>query len=312
MYMKTQRFTYRLLSLTFVFATMSVYAQKDIVTIYRPTSGLNDSTDQGGLQGGKETFANEFSRSTNYAAGIHLYSEPTSNCNYTKVNGYIQFDVTTLPKEVDSIFVGFTHYPHTDYCYSHCAADYYFSVVTEPWYEQELTYNKQPAFETATFYGPIPIRFPNNLGLREYNITETYKLWRNGTVPNYGFVIHSPSVGCNNASARFLVYSSDDEVETNRPYLKIYYKDNSSSINENDLPEDKVFVYTNPTNNQIVISGLLLKSSIRIFNSEGKELYSQTTDQSVLSVPSNKFSKGIYIIMISNSVYSTAKKLILN
>ncbi|HEU4718079.1 MAG TPA: DNRLRE domain-containing protein, partial [Bacteroidia bacterium] len=201
-------------------AAFSVTAQQNI-TVYQPGPGMNDSTDQGGLNGGKDTWDYDGMPGSNYAQDIYFYATPISNCNQTHVRCYIQFDLSTLPFNPDSVFFGVTHYDHTSYCYSNCDADFYFHAITSPWYEQTLTYYNTPSIDTA-FYGPINITFPNSFGQREYNITAMYNLWKDGVVPNYGFEIESNTVGCNNAAVMFYAHSSDDTSAAARPYLKVY------------------------------------------------------------------------------------------
>jgi len=79
--------------------------------------------------------------------------------------------------------------------------------------------------EGAAAYGPIKITFPNDFKTKEYDITTIYRNWKNGSVPNYGLAIYSPTVGCNNAAVVFNVHSSDDPDQSLRPYLRILASD---------------------------------------------------------------------------------------
>ena len=63
-----------------------------------------------------------------------------------------------------------------------------------------LTQQNEPTEDTSSFYGPIPISFPNDYQIQEYNITSAYNAWKTGALPNYGFTVYSPNVGCNNAA----------------------------------------------------------------------------------------------------------------
>jgi|GEM_PF-1634236 len=200
-----------------VLGMCQVLAQSPI--IFRPGPGLNDGTDQGGIAGGKDAFVYQGATTTNYGDDPQLVALPISDCNATHFVGYIQFDLTSLPAVVDSVFVVFKHYPETSYCYSGCNADFYFARVLAPWNEMTINYDNQPAHDTA-FYGPVNISFPNDFGERAYNITSAYNLWKSGTVQNYGMAIYSTTITCNNAAISFDVHSSDDTA--NRPYLKIY------------------------------------------------------------------------------------------
>ena len=203
--------------IVFLIPTMS-HAQSEI--IFRPGPGLNDGSDDGSANAGKDTSVYGNAPSTNYGSELTIWGYPVSNCNPANSKAYIQFDLATLPADVEQVFLGVTHYPHDTYCYSNCNADFYFYPVTAPWNEMTLTYDTMPS-ETVQVYGPINITFPNDFGNMEYDITDVYRNWKNNVLPNYGLAIYSPTVGCNNAAVAFSVHSSDDPDENLRPYLKI-------------------------------------------------------------------------------------------
>ena len=213
----------------FLIPTMS-HAQSEI--ILRPGPGLNDGSDNGSANAGKDTMVSGSTPSTNYSSDPHLVGTPVSNCNPAMGKAYIQFDLATLPADVEQVLLGVTHEPHTSNCYSNCDADFYFYPVSEPWSEMTLTYDSMPS-EAAQVYGPINISFPNEFGLREYDITNIYRNWKNNVLPNYGLAIYSPTIGCNNAAVMFYVHSSDDPDENLRPYLKIIRTTVSDDFNDN-------------------------------------------------------------------------------
>lgn len=208
-----------LLLAPFLFSVM-LQAQQTVIT-FKPSAGANDGSDQGGMTSGKDAFIYEGDPALNYGSNPSMVALPISNCNSTHAVAYIQFDVSSLPSTVDSVVFGVTHPDHTNYCLSNCNADFYFARITSAWDEMTVNYQSPPSTDTA-FYGPINISFPNSFGTREYNITSTYLLWKNGTVPNNGFSIYSTTVGCNNAAVYFGSSTSDDTTVALRPYLKVY------------------------------------------------------------------------------------------
>jgi hypothetical protein len=194
--------------------------QADI--FFQPGPGLNDGSDEGSLNGGKDTFISRAYPNNNYGTNLYDYGSPRSTCNPADTIGLIQFDLSTLPENVDKVYLGVTHRPHDWYCYSNCEADFYFYPVTQYWNEMGVTHNSAPAIDTANpVYGPVHIEYPNNFGVREYDITEIYRAWKNGSIPNNGLAIFSPDTGCNNASVTFTLYSSDDSNVSRRPYLRV-------------------------------------------------------------------------------------------
>ncbi len=190
--------------------------------IARPEPGLNDGTDNGTKQSGKDAFGGSSSEAGYNDGGISatIVVTPTSYCNDTKINGFIQFDVTSLPSTVEHVYLGFTHHPHDTYCYSNCNANFYFYPLTSVWQENTVSPSNHPTASPTPAYGPINVTFPNDFGTREYEITDLYQQWKSGSLANYGIEISSPTVGCNNAAVMFNVHSSDSEI-SKRPYLRI-------------------------------------------------------------------------------------------
>lgn len=201
-------------------------AQATSEIIFRPGPGKNNGSDNGSISGGKDTYVSGFydgpndHRNRNFGSEAVIVGTPRTNCNPSETRAYIQFDLSSLPADVQQVFLGVTHFPHTTYCYSNCNADFYFFPVSQSWNETNLSFNTKPTEGTAV-YGPVNITFPNDFKTREYDITGIYRNWKNGSVPNYGLAIYSPTVGCNNAAVSFYVHSSDDPDQNVRPYLRI-------------------------------------------------------------------------------------------
>jgi hypothetical protein len=214
-----------------------VSAQQQMI-VFQPGPGLNDGSDDGGAEAGMDTYSHGSDPATNWGASNYFVGTPVSNCNPAMAKQFVRFDLDTLPgsDEVDSVMFGVFHWPHTTYCLSNCDAYFYFYRVTQSWDEMALNWYTEPTWDTAAFYGPIHITFPNDFGNREYNITQAYEDWKNEVYPNYGFMIYSPTIGCNNASVSFLAGSSDDTAATKRPYLRVYYtpEDTSSAVHPAD------------------------------------------------------------------------------
>lgn len=291
------------LSFLSIAVSAALYAQSPV--IFQPGPGQNDSTDQGGLTGGKDAFTNEGAQTTNYAAEAYNFALPVSNCNPTNMNAYIQFDLTGLPSQADSVFFGVTHWDHTSYCYSNCLADFYFAALLSPWYEQTIDYTNAPAHDTA-FYGPITISFPNTFGTREYNITAMYNLWQAGTVPNYGFVIYSPTVGCNNAAVGFYAWSSDDTVLANRPYLKIYQL---SSANPEIAYAPKLAVGPNPANDLLRISCAEKITQVSLYDLRGSLIRTEQLNALQAELSVKDLPEGVYFLRAETAGGTAVRKI---
>jgi len=300
--------------LTAALLLISTFAQaaigkKDTVMIYQPGPGLNDSTDMGGINSGMDSWVYEGNPSTNYKNDMYIITAPISNCNSTHSQGLIRFDLGNLPDTVDSVFVGFTHFEHTSYCYSGCNADFFFARATQPWYENDVSYTNKPTTDTA-FYGPVNVTFPNNFGTREYDITNTYKLWRDSTVPNYGMMIYSNTVTCNNAAVMFYVHTSDDTSIVSRPYLKIYYKvdtgtvDTGTAISKVQF-DSKLKIYPNPAASEVTAALQVQQQGYgwyAITDIAGrvivKEEVQWQTGNNNIRIPLHNLDKGMYFYML--------------
>ena len=186
--------------------------------IFQPGPGLNDGTDDGSINAGKDAVFYDCAGSWS-GTGTTIAGSARSTCNQCSPKAYIQFNISTLPSNVDRVYLGVTHLPHTAYCYSMCAANFYFYPVLTDWNEMALP--STPPEEGSPVFGPLNITFPNDFGSKEYDITEIYKKWKNGTVANHGLAVYSPDQGCNNAAVTWNIYSSDSADAANRPYLKV-------------------------------------------------------------------------------------------
>ncbi|MBE7445851.1 MAG: Ig-like domain-containing protein [Planctomycetia bacterium] len=242
----------------------------DTFQIFRPGPGLNDGTDDGSINAGKDTFFYRCEEEKYYGADYDIIGRPRSTCNPCNDKGYIQFNISTLPDNVARVYLGVTHFSHTDHCYSNCIADFYFYPVLEPW--GEISLPSFPPSEGAAVYGPINIAFPNNFGNKEYNITEVYRQWKSGSIPNNGLVIYSPDGDCNNAATQFSIGSSDNPDVTMRPYLKV--------IPVGADPTPPTVTSTNPANNATKIN---INSSITATFSESMDATTITTNTFILN-----------------------------
>lgn len=206
-----------------VFAMFFIFgcATAQNTIIFQPSGGANNGTDEGTLTGGKDTWENRYTPTLNYGNSVYSLCTPRSTCNQSDYKSYFKFDISTLPDSVSSVVFGVTHIEHTTYCYSNCSADFYFYRCNSAWDEMALVQSNLPSEEPEPFCGPISIQFPNNFGVKEYDITSAYRFWKKNPTSNFGFTIYSPASGCNNASVFFGVKSSDDTIAANRPYLKI-------------------------------------------------------------------------------------------
>lgn len=233
-----------------LFLAQPMIAQTPI--IFQPGPGLNDGTDEGGANGGKDVYIGDWDNITHgIEAGFVTY--PISNCNNTTLISLLKFDVSSLPSEVDSVIMVIHHFAPMAYCYSNCVADFHLGLVMEAWSETTVSFTSPPAIAATPFYSILNHSWDDSLKIKEYNITDVYRDWRDGTVPNHGFEIYSTTVGCNNACVYVGGYTSDDTTNAGeyRPYLKVYTQ--STGIISQLSANMGLRCYPNPASDQIVL-----------------------------------------------------------
>lgn len=300
-FLKNKKMKTRLMcAMLFVLGCLS--AQNTV--IFQPSGGANNGNDEGTLTAGKDSWVNRYAPTENNGYTGSSLASPRTNCNESDYKSYFRFDVTNLPDSVTSVVFGVTHFEHTSYCYSNCSADFYFYLCTSAWDEMTLVQNNLPAEVAEPFCGPISISFPNNFGVKEYDITSAYRYWKKNPSLNYGFTIYSPTVGCNNASVYFGVKTSDDVDEANRPYLKIE-KPSITGLNQSAL---KQAISPNPFNDYIKVNISNL-NSFYFTNIKGQKIdvkYDSSNQQFLTS----HLQKGIYFLHLFIDEKETVVKLI--
>src|SRR3990172_12526649 len=73
------------------------YAQSEI--LFRPGPGLNNGTDEGSVNAGKDALTNgtDGFADTNYGSYPSITGTPDSNCNNAEARAYIKFELSALP-----------------------------------------------------------------------------------------------------------------------------------------------------------------------------------------------------------------------
>lgn len=294
-----------------MFAGWSTSAQQDTI-IFQPSPGQNDGTDDGSEDAGMDTYSDGSNSGANWGASDYVVGTPVSNCNTAMTKQFIQFNLDGLPdgNEVDSVLFGVWHRPHTTYCYSNCDALFYFYRITQSWDEMGVTWYNEPTWDSV-IYGPIHITFPNDFGNREYDITQAYRDWKDEVVPNYGFMIYSPTVDCNNAAVMFLAHSSDDTIASQRPYLKIYKRDTSTAV-EALLSTFNLNVLQTGSILQISAGDVTADGALLLFDITGRLLDASpfTDGRGRLSV--STVSSGPFVLRVVSSQGSAAQVVFVN
>ena len=287
-------------------------------SIFQPGSGLNDGTDEGGLNGGKDTWTYEEQYENNYGDSPSLLAGPPSNCNNTKITGFIQFDLTSLPLAVDSVFLDLYHVPVINYCLGNCDLWFFFAPVTSAWNEMDMYFGNMPSYSTS-FYDSIHFVFPDSGGWHRYNITNQYNDWKSGAQVNYGMAISSNTVGCNNANILFNTLSSDDTTGGGiyRPYLEVYETPNA--VTNTVKTKLKAKVYPNPAQDNLTLSYDLFEPmpvGLRVEGLDGRLWFLQAAIELDEGNHSNtiniaKLAAGIYMLVVETPIGMFREKIVI-
>lgn len=296
------------------FLAQPVEAQTPI--IFQPGPGLNDGTDEGSENGGKDAYMSDADNIAHGTEGT-FYILPISTCNSTSYVSLFQFDVSTLPDAVDSVMLVLSHNNPGTYCYSNCVADFHLAVLTEPWSETTVTFSERPAKESIPFYSLLNQSWDDTLGVKEYDITQTYRNWVNETIPNYGFEYYSSTVGCNNAAVTLYGATSDDTINSgaNRPYLKIYAS--VTGIKSDLSNQISVRCYPNPATDQANLeftTTVAQNITVELLDVTGKLIYSHEYTSAVginkISLPITGVSAGLYFFYLKTNTGIVSGKII--
>lgn len=281
------------------FTITTTFAQSPIV--FQPSAGLNDGTDEGGLYGGKDTWVYDGDPTTNYGNSTTCYSMPLTSCNNTNVRGFLKFDVSTLPAEVDSVHLAVDFFDQTTYCISNCEASFSFNYVDAAWNEMTMTWNDQPTPSEA-FAGPFAVAFPEVGGERHYDVTDAYLAWRSGSRANHGFAIVPLDGSCNNAAIFFGFYSSDDTSAAHEPARLLVYV-NTIGIQEPDAWSG-LRIGPNPATEAVFIEvpSTIGSCHMELMDGSGQLVLQQrpTLAQRTM-VPLHALDAGVYVLRFSSA-----------
>lgn len=115
--------------------------------------------------------------------------------------------------------------------------------------------------------------------------------------------------------ANGLEYSSD--ITDSRNYLinDLGWTINGDSegdcefLSAEDFSASSFKMYPNPTAGEFTVIGLAINSTIKIFDTQGKLMFSQTAQQNQLTLDVSNFASGIYFLQVieSNGALTTKK-----
>jgi hypothetical protein len=196
----------------------------------QPGPGLNDGTDDGSAAKGKDTWINNAYATSPGDQNFYLWN---ISCNSYRGGGLLRFSLDGLPAQN---IVSAKIYMYTSVYFNGSgspwpAGDQQVSVrkLTADWNETTASWGSQPACDPAIIDPHIVTTVGNALPSYEFqdwiafDITDLYKGWANGSVPNYGILFHLDTSVCQNGD-EFTMWTSDYLGDTSlRPKLVVTY-----------------------------------------------------------------------------------------
>lgn len=220
--------------------------------IFQPGPGLNNGTDQGTLDAGKDASVlihdgGQF----NYGNSGWL-NHFASNCNGWNALSFYRFNVSDLPDPTDVISVKLSLY-HTllrayNWGWQSPTTSFSLHPVLADWNEMTVLYTTKPpyggAVATTTVNSSVGRSIPTGQGHHIFfegwatmDITALYNAWKAGAMPNHGVAYRRINVWCENANATWTASSDIIDVPGSpipqqaafRPKLEIRYR--SATVN---------------------------------------------------------------------------------
>jgi len=216
---------------------------------FQPGPGLNDGTDQGTVDAGKDGYTFSLSGGGNGDSGwAHHF---LSTCNNFRSYSYYRFDVEDLPAadDVVSVELHLWHNMNRSYGWPWQASVTKFALheVTSGWEENALRWYAPPS------HVPTPVATadldtshgrPNGGGNTIYfegwksmDVTDLYGRWQAAPVTNKGLMYKRTQAWCENANAEYVAQSDMVDVPESifdtraeyRPKLVITYRSEPSN-----------------------------------------------------------------------------------
>ncbi len=202
----------------------------------QPGPGLNDGSDDGSADKGKDAWATGSFPTTNFGSATTEYFDGKqlhvliSTCNPWTCNAYIQFSLADMPEESIvsaevQVYTVVFRYGGGGWAWQ-VNPIHSLRRVTSDWNEMTLIWDNQPTYDSAVIDShliagvqgqPSGILFE---GWLSYDITELYKGWADSSIPNYGVRFSQDNDMCSNSQDAWIL-SSDWPDSSLRPKLVV-------------------------------------------------------------------------------------------
>ncbi len=215
--------------------------------IFQPCGGLNDGTDDGSVNAGKDAGTWAYSPGSSVYSATSTMEAWISNCNGGTGYTHLEFNLDCLPAAdvVTNVKLRFFLREYTSYWgYTRSTEIWNLLRITQPWNEMGITHSNMPATALYSSFTINPTAgvhtAPTNWTVFafddyvELDVTSLYKDWKNGVVPNYGVSIRPTWIECNNGNTA-RISTSDELVDVaKRPALIIEHTEADTADTDGD------------------------------------------------------------------------------
>ncbi len=227
----------------------------------QPAPGLNNGSDDGSAMAGKDAgflVAYPFGRNNGDGwgdggvqrdGGMHLFN---SNCNTGVYPAFLQFSLANMPTanitKAEIHVYAKAHYNGCGWPFPAGAYQISLRKVTSSWNEMTVSRDTTPTYHSAvidskTFTaigggtnGCPATAYTEFEGWLVFDITNLYKAWANGSVPNHGVVFHLDTQFCQNGDVITLLSSDYADNPARRP--KLVVKTTQPPVSKPAAPSD--------------------------------------------------------------------------
>jgi hypothetical protein len=111
----------------------------------------------------------------------------------------------------------------------------------------------------------------------------------------------------NSMTVKFNVSDLDPLINITEAGIDYFFISNENTLESNVLVNNKIQIYPNPFNDQLLISGAEISSIIQVYNVNGQLLLSENVDNEAFILPTESLKSGIYFVKVKNEVFKVIK-----
>lgn len=111
----------------------------------------------------------------------------------------------------------------------------------------------------------------------------------------------------NSMTVKFNVSDLNPDVNITEAGIDYFFISNENTLDSDILGSNKILIYPNPFNNQLLISGLEIGSDIQVYNVNGQLLLSEKVDKEQVELSTEMLKTGIYFVKAKNEVFKVIK-----